>query len=450
MRVALLSPIAWRTPPRHYGPWEQIVSLLAEGLVERGIDVTLFATADSVTRARLKAVCPRPWEEDSAIYPKVWECLHISELFEQAKQFDLIHNHFDFLPLTYSALVDVPVLTTIHGFSSQKILPVFKKYNGRVYYVSISNADRSPELDYIATVYHGTDLSQFAFHEKGDDYLLYFGRIHHDKGTREAVEIARRAGKKLIIAGIVQDDDYFAQEVEPHIDNVHVVFEGPAGPRRRNSLMGNALALVHPINFAEPFGLSVVEAMACGTPTIAFNKGAMPELIANGENGFLVGSIEEAVAVLKEVPGISRRRCREIAEQRFSASRMVDDYVKVYERVLAAASREDRRPWGFFEVLLDDPHQKVKRVTVYPGKRLSLQRHQKRAEHWYVVAGEAIVVLDSRELKLKPGESIDIPRGSVHRIANPGSDDLVFVEVQTGDYFGEDDIERLEDDFGRA
>jgi len=218
MRIGMLSPIAWRTPPRHYGPWEGVVSLLTEGLVKRGVDVTLFATRDSQTKGRLVAVCPRGYEEDESILPKVWEGLHISELFEQANEFDLIHNHFDYLPLTYMGMTSTPVLSTIHGFSSPKILPVFKKYDRRAYYVSISDADRSPDLNYIATIRHGIDLSQFTFKSEHGDYLLFFGRIHHEKGAKEAIEISRRTGMKLIMAGIVQDASYFDCAVRPHLD----------------------------------------------------------------------------------------------------------------------------------------------------------------------------------------------------------------------------------------
>ncbi len=209
MRIAMLSSIAWRTPPRHYGPWERVVSLLTEGLVAKGVDVTLFATADSQTEAKFHAIVPRSYEEDKSMIPKVWESLHISEVFERAQDFDLIHNHFDFLPLTYSGLVKRPVLTTIHGFSSEKILPVYKKYNGKSYYVSISDADRSPELTYIATIHHGIDLEAFTFNPSAGEYLLFFGRIHPHKGVREAIEIARLAERDLLIAGIVQDETIF-------------------------------------------------------------------------------------------------------------------------------------------------------------------------------------------------------------------------------------------------
>jgi glycosyltransferase involved in cell wall biosynthesis len=270
LRIAMLSSIAWRTPPRHYGPWERVVSLLTEGLVARGMDVTLFATADSETRARLHAVCPRGYEEDPTIAPKVWECLHIAGVFEHAGDFDLIHNHFDFLPLTYSRLVKTPVLTTIHGFSSPGILPVYRRYGDRAFYVSISDADRQPDLRYVATIHHGIDLESFTFRAERGDYLLFFGRIHGDKGAREAIEIADRAGFPLILSGIIQDEEYFRKEVEPRIDGSRVRYPGSAGPALRDELLGGAAALLHPIQFDEPFGLSassptsMVRWMRCG------------------------------------------------------------------------------------------------------------------------------------------------------------------------------------------
>jgi len=245
MKVAMLSPIAWRTPPRHYGPWEQVVSLLTEGLVKRGVDVTLFATADSQTAGKLHAVCPRPYEEDKSIDAQVYTSLHISELLDRADEFDLIHNHFDFLPLTYLGAAKTPTLTTIHGFSSSRILPVFEKYNGRASYVSISDSDRSPKLDYVATVHHGIDLGLFTFREKPGDYLLFFGRIHPDKGAAEAIQIAKAVNRPLVMAGIIHDEDYFKSKIEPHIDGDKVRFLGSAGPEQRDKLLGGALALRH-------------------------------------------------------------------------------------------------------------------------------------------------------------------------------------------------------------
>ena len=334
MKVAVLAPVCWRTPPRHYGPWEQVASNIAEGLVQRGIDVTLFATGDSITKGNLEYICKRPYEEDKTLDAKVWECLHIGHMMEQADRFDIIHNNYDFLPLTYSRLINTPMVTTIHGFSSAKIIPVFKEYNDTGYYVSISHADRSPELEYIATIYNGINVEEFTLNEQRGDYLLYFGRIHHDKGTFEAIQVAKKASKRLIISGIIQDKNYFAEKVEPFINDDDIVFVGSSGPQKRDKLLGGAYALLHPINFAEPFGLSVAESMLCGTPVIAFNKGSMPELIVDGKTGFLVKNIAEAAAALDDVKKIDRSYCRKWGEGNFSREKMVEDYLKVYEKIL--------------------------------------------------------------------------------------------------------------------
>ena len=338
MKIALLSPIAWRTPPRHYGPWETIVSLLAEGLVRQGMEVTLFATGDSQTSARLDYVCPGPYEENRDMDAKVWECLHIAHLFEQADQFDIIHNNYDFLPLSYSRLVKTPVVTTIHGFSNPKILPVYQAYNRDNYYVSISNSDRSSDLNYLTTVYHGIDLDLFTLNEKPGEYLLYFGRIHPDKGAYEAIQIARRFGMKLLMAGIIQDEAYFHAHVAPYIDDINIMYVGSVGPIQRNELLQGAYALLHPIYFNEPFGLSVVESMACGTPVIAFNRGSMPEVINEGQTGFLVNNINEAVNKLKVIPTLKRSECRRWVHERFSQERMVNDYISVYHSILQKAA----------------------------------------------------------------------------------------------------------------
>lgn len=334
MKVAMLSPIAWRTPPRHYGPWEQVAGWLTEGLLREGVDVTLYATADSQTGARLRAVAPRPYAEDSSLDPKVWECLHIAALFEEAERYDLIHNHFDFLPLTYAGLVQTPVVTTIHGFSSPKILPVYRKYNRRVHYISISDSDRDPDLDYCATVYHGIPLELFPFSPGPGSYLLFFGRIHHDKGAAEAVELARQTGLPLIIAGIVQDQAYFDRYVAPYLDNDRIKYIGPVGPVDKGALLGGAAALLHLINFDEPFGLSVVEAMACGTPVIACNRGSMPELIRHGESGLLVDDPAEARECLSRIGELSRQRCRELVEANFTVEVMVKRYLEVYRGIM--------------------------------------------------------------------------------------------------------------------
>jgi glycosyltransferase involved in cell wall biosynthesis len=334
LRVAVLAPISWRVPPRHYGPWEQFASLLTEGLVERGVDVTLFATADSETAGRLASVVPRGYSEDSDADPKVSECLHIAHVFERAGEFDIIHNSFDFLPLTYSGLVETPVLTTIHGFSSPRILAVYQRYNASGTYVAISDSDRDPSLDYFATIHHGIDTDAFALHPAPGRYLLFFGRIHPDKGTVEAIDVAARCGMPLVIAGIVQDERYFDELVLPRIDGERVSFIGAVGPTERSDLLGGAQALLHLIGFDEPFGYSVVEAMACGTPVIAFNRGSMPELIADGSTGFLVEDIDGAVAAVAASAALDREAVRAHALARFGAGRMVDAYIAAYESVL--------------------------------------------------------------------------------------------------------------------
>ncbi|MFC2125869.1 glycosyltransferase family 4 protein [Bacteroidota bacterium] len=335
MKISILSPVAWRTPPRKYGPWEQVASNIAEGMIERGIDVTLFATGDSITKGKLESVCDQPYAEDLNVDPKVAECLHISCLMEQADKFDLIHNNFDFLPLSYSRMIKTPMVTTIHGFSSPKILPVYKKYNSSGYYVSISNSDRSPELDYIATVYNGINPNEFSFRSESDDYLLFFGRIHAEKGVYESIQIARKSKRKLIISGLIQDQEYFDQKVKPFIDDSDIVYVGNSGPDERNKLLGSAFALLHPISFEEPFGLSVAEAMFCGTPVIAFNRGAMPEIILDGKTGFLVNTTEEALEAIKNIRMIDRKYCREWAISKFSRQKMIDGYLEVYQKVLS-------------------------------------------------------------------------------------------------------------------
>ncbi|HEY1446527.1 MAG TPA: glycosyltransferase family 4 protein [Acidimicrobiales bacterium] len=345
MRVAVLAPIAWRVPPRHYGPWELFASLLTEGLVSRGHEVTLFAAGDSETSARLSSVVSRGWSEDPRIDPKVAECLHISQVFERSSEFDVIHNSFDFLPLTYSALVTTPVVTTIHGFSSPDIVPVFAKYNKSTFYVAISDADRHPALDYVATIHHGIETGQFQFTATAGSYLAFFGRIHPDKGVVAAIDAAEKTGIPIHLAGIIQDEHYFKREILPRLDGDRVRFVGPVRAEDRSSFLGGAVALLHLIDFDEPFGLSVVEAMACGTPVIAFDRGSMPELIVNGTTGSLVSDVASAAAAIMRVGQLDRQTVRDLAVQRFSSDRMVDAYVAVYQR--AIAERQQRSSCGF-------------------------------------------------------------------------------------------------------
>lgn len=331
-RVAVLSPVAWRTPPRHYGAWETVASNITEGLVSRGWDVTLFATADSVTGAHLHAVVDRGYEETQALDPKVSEYLHISELFEHAAEFDLIHSNYDFMPLTYTRLIKTPVLTTIHGFSSDKIMPVYQKYRDG-YFVSVSDSDRAVGLNYLATVYNGIDLSLYPFQERGGDDLVFLGRIHPDKGVHLAIEVARLSGIRLIIAGVIQDESYFQEQVKPHLHDQNVVYIGPVDVAGKNELFARSRALLHLNTIPERFGLVLAEANAAGVPVIAMDLGSCREVIADGHTGFLVNNVMEAVQAIGRISEIDRRACRSRVRQYFSIVTMVDGYERVYSTI---------------------------------------------------------------------------------------------------------------------
>jgi glycosyltransferase involved in cell wall biosynthesis len=331
-RVAILSPIAWRTPPQQYGAWETVAGNITEGLVARDWDVTLFATADSVTRAHLHAVLDRGYEEDSTIDPKVAEYLHISEAFEHAAEFDLIHSHYDFMPLSYTRLIKTPVLTTIHGFSSAKIMPIYQKYRDG-YFVSVSDSDRATGLNYLATVYNGIDLSLYPLQECGGDDLIFLGRIHPDKGVHLAIEVARLSGMRLIIAGIIQDKAYFRERVQPHLDNQNILYIGPVDVKGKNELFARARALLHLNTIPERFGLVLVEANAAGVPVIAMDLGSCREVIKDGQTGFLVDSVTEAVRAIGRISEIDRSACRTRVRQYFSIETMVDGYERVYSTI---------------------------------------------------------------------------------------------------------------------
>ena len=340
-KVAILSPIAWRTPPRQYGAWETVASNVTEGLIARGWDVTLFASGDSVTRAHLHAVVDKGYEEDSAVDSKAAEYLHISEAFEHAAEFDLIHSHYDFMPLSYTRLIKTPVLTTIHGFSSAKIMPIYQKYRDG-YFVSVSDSDRATELNYLATVYNGIDLSLYPLQECGGDDLIFLGRIHPDKGVHLAIEVARLCGMRLIIAGIIQDEAYFREQIRPHLDDHNVLYLGPADVKGKNELFARARALLHLNTIPERFGLVLIEANAAGVPVIAMDLGSCREVIKDGQTGFLVDNVTEAVRALGRISEIDRRACRSRVRQYFSIDTMVEGYERVYATIFDLEAK--RRP----------------------------------------------------------------------------------------------------------
>jgi glycosyltransferase involved in cell wall biosynthesis len=289
-----------------------------------------------VTAAVLDGVCPHGYAEDAQLDGRVWEALHVSHALARSGEFELVHNHLDWLPLAFGEHARAPMVTTVHGFSGAGILPAYTR--SRSAFVAISDSDRHARLDYAATIHHGIDLRMFPYRVARGDYLVSFGRIHPDKGTADAIEIARRAGRRLVICGIVQDERYFADAVEPHVDGDQVIFLGSVGPRRRADVLGDAAALLHPIYFDEPFGLSVVEAMACGTPVVAYRRGSMAEVVDEGVTGYLADDIGSSVGAVRAAVRLDRSAVHARAVVRFGVDRMVEDYLRIYEALLKSVS----------------------------------------------------------------------------------------------------------------
>ncbi len=336
MRLAVLSAIAWPAPPAGYGPWEQIAYNTAEGMRRRGHDVTLFATGNSRFDGKVVSVIPVGLNEDPALDGEVCGALHVAQLMRRAAEFDLIHNHFDWKPLTYALATNAPpLLTTIHGFSSPHILAAYYACAHRSFFSSISDADRDPGLSYLGTAYNGIDASAFSFTQRPGEYLVFLGRFHPEKGTHLAIEIAKRAGIRLKIAAIAQDEEYFKTQIAPHIDGDRVQFLGAVEREARNELLSNALALVHMTTRPERFGLTLIEAMACGTPVLGARMGSIPEIVVDGVTGFLCDGVDDAVAHVPQIAALDRRACRTRVEAEFTIDRMIDRYSDAYERALS-------------------------------------------------------------------------------------------------------------------
>ncbi|MHC4314296.1 MAG: glycosyltransferase family 4 protein, partial [Planctomycetota bacterium] len=296
---------------------------IAEGLVARGWNnVTLFATKESITNAKLVGFVERGYEEEEKHIPLVSTCLHISKVMERSGEFDLIHNNFDYLPLTYLPFIKTPMLTTIHGFSDQDILRVYYDHKD-TYYTSISDSDRDPGLPYLATVYNGIDLSNLTFRKTPGDKLVHYGRIDMDKGTHLAIEVAKKTGMDLIIAGIIQDQKYFDDLVKPHINDTSIKFIGPVNPVQRDALLKEAYAVIHLNTIPERFGLVMAESMAAGVPLIAMDLGSCREVIEDKVTGFLVNSVDEAVAAVAKIDTIDRKNCLKRVEENFTIDCMV-------------------------------------------------------------------------------------------------------------------------------
>ncbi len=335
LRLAVLGPISWPTPPPGYGPWEQIACNIAEGMAARGLDVTLFATGNSRAAVRISSVVPVGLEEDRGLNADVFSALHIGKLFERAGEFDLIHNNFDWKPLTYAlATVSPPLITTIHGFSSPPILAAYYAAARRSFYCSISDADRDPGLAYLATTYNGIDPAAWTFRATPGDDLVYLARFHPEKGAHLAIAIAKASGLRLKMAAIPQDDAYFKELIEPHIDGDQIQFLGHVKGTARDELLGSALALVHMTTRPERFGLTLIEAMACGTPVLGAAMGSLPEIVIDGVTGFLCNDVATAVARVPQLVTLDRAACRRHVETTFSTERMIDRYCAAYAAAL--------------------------------------------------------------------------------------------------------------------
>ena len=367
LRIAILAPVSWPVPPEGYGPWEQVAANLTEELVRRGHEVTLFAASGSKTRAHLVATTPHPfslWPEDETkararldpesgllVGPPDFRALeqrHIAICMEAAGagRFDLVHSHLHVHALVFSRLIPCPMVSTLHGAAwVQAHHPIFEHYRDQPY-VSISNAERAfkPDLNYVATVYNGINLDTFPFCNDKEDYLLFAGRLSPEKGTAEAVQIALKCGIPLRMAGMIepQYQDYYDQQIKPHVDGRNVTYLGLLSQRELAPHYQRAKGVLCPILWDEPFGLTGVEAQACGTPMIGTRRGAFPELIRNGETGFLIDDVQSGVEAVKRLDQIDPQTCRNNVEMRFSAAVMADGYEGVYRKLVAKHRTKDR------------------------------------------------------------------------------------------------------------
>jgi glycosyltransferase involved in cell wall biosynthesis len=344
MKIAQVAPLYESVPPQLYGGTERVVSYLTEELVRQGHQVTLFASGDSVTQARLVEACPRSLRlNQDCVDQLVHHVVLLEQVFRQASAFDLIHFHIDYLHFPLSVRQHIPTVTTLHGrLDLPDLVPLYQMFPSMPL-VSISNAQRAPLpwVNWLGTVYHGLPEDLYNFREMPGTYLAFLGRIAPEKGVEQAIAIAQQAGMPLKMAAKVDraDREYFRKVVRPLLKNSEVEFVGEVGGSNKDAFLGEAYALLFPIDWPEPFGLVMIEAMACGTPVIAYPRGSVPEVLEDGVTGWIVEGIEEAVRAVRRVPVLSRAHCRQVFEERFSASRMARDYLRIYTELLGRSGR---------------------------------------------------------------------------------------------------------------
>ena len=344
MRIAQVAPLYESVPPKYYGGTERVVSYLTEELVRQGHDVTLFASGDSDTKARLVAACPRSLRLDKHCRDQLaHHYVMLENVFQHAGEFDIIHFHVDYLHFPFSSREPVTHVTTLHGrLDLPDLVPLYQRFRDMPV-ISISNAQREPLpwANWQATVYHGLPTDVYRYRPEPGSYLAFLGRISPEKRVDRAIEIAKQAGIQLKIAAKVDpvDKDYFESVITPLLRNSLVEFVGEISEEEKDEFLGNAYALLFPIDWPEPFGLVMIEAMACGTPVIAYRGGAVPEVMEQGHTGFIVHGLEDAVEAVRHVAQLKRSHCREVFEQRFTATRMAHDYVKQFERLIAKSQK---------------------------------------------------------------------------------------------------------------
>ena len=344
MRIAQVAPLYERVPPLYYGGTERIVSYLTEELIKQGHEVTLFASGDSLTKGRLIAPCKRSLRLDpDCKMPLVYHVLQLDQVFQNTESFDVIHFHIDFLHFPFLRRLRRPHVTTLHGrLDLPDLAPLYREFYD-VPVVSISTSQRRPlpSINWQGTVHHGIPIDLYELKKTSGNYLAFLGRISPEKRVDRAIEIAKRANIKLKIAAKVDpvDAHYMDTTIRPLLDHPLVEFIGEIGEKEKPDFLGKAFALLFPIDWVEPFGLVMIEAMACGTPTIAFRRGSVPEIIDPEVTGFIVEDVEESLSALDKVQHFDRERCRRVFDERFSAARMAVDYLKIYERIIDAKRR---------------------------------------------------------------------------------------------------------------
>jgi len=364
MRVALVSPLFESVPPRLYGGTERVVSNLCRGLTDSDIEVVLFASGDSTVEGpvipvieealRLRKVAVRD--------PVAYNFRMLALVTERAKDFDIIHNHNDYWMLPLSEMTTTPVVSTLHGrMDLPDLAAAFCSYP-KSYFVSISDSQRScmPQLPWVRTIHHGIDIDALSFHEKPGSYLAFLGRISGEKRPEWAIEVALRSGVPLKIAAKIEGSagkEYYDTHVKPHVDGKFIEYVGEISENEKSDFLGKALALVFPIDWPEPFGLVVIEALTCGTPVLARPCGSVPELLQDGVTGFISSDIRVLASRVKDIGNIDRKDCREWAKNRFSLQRMTEDYIDVYRQIAAQRHSTNRHRWNFLHSVERPPNR---------------------------------------------------------------------------------------------